>query len=58
VFIKFRSRKDEFTFVLNAFQIIAIHETADDCTCIITTDNERYYSCEKYKDVYEKLESL
>jgi hypothetical protein len=58
MFIKFKSRKDDFTFVLNAFQIIAFHETLDKCTCIITTDNAKHYTCEKYKDVYEKLESL
>ncbi len=59
MFIEFKTRSGKETFVLNAFQIVSVHKTQDDCVQINTTDtHHNYVTSEKYEDVIEKLSTI
>lgn len=58
MFIEFKTVDGNITFLLNAFQIVSVHETTGGNTAIYTVRNETFKTSEKYKDVVEKLSAI
>lgn len=58
MFVEFKTSNGNDTFVLNAFQIVSIHETISGTANLITIHDEMFMTSEKYKDVVEKLSVL
>ena len=58
MFIEFKTSDGSGTFVLNAFQIVSIHETISGTAALVTIHDEKFITSEKYKDVVEKLSVL
>jgi len=58
MFIEFKTSDGNDTFVLNAFQIVSIHETISGTATLVTIHDEKFITSEKYKDVVEKLSVL
>lgn len=57
MFVEFKAHNDHM-FVLNAFQIVSVHETISGTAAIVTIHNETFTTSEKYKDVVEKLSAI
>lgn len=59
MFIEFKSKDGKGKFLLSAFHIVSVEETSEGGVELITTDiHNRYFTCEKYKDVSEKLSTI
>lgn len=58
MFIEFKTSDGTGTFVLNAFQIVSIHETLAGTAALVTIHDEKFITSEKYKDVIEKLSTI